>query len=199
MRVIRLVLVGLVVLPLVLVAGTNPVVGGGGPAYSTGEIVADPAPGRTVVTGTEFVVLDERGAVEYHETRRDEYWDVDPVRGTSSTVVVSTVTHDASGVGCSNCVVQRIERLNVSTGARATLYREVTPGQRNVEWHDVDRIDGTRYVIADIAQNEVKVVDVSTGATVWAWSAYTDLEPSSGGPFGSDWTHLNDVEIVRDG
>lgn len=199
MRVIRLVLVGLVVLPLVLIAGANPVVGGGGPAYSTGETVADPAPGRTVVTGTEFVVLDERGTVEYHETRRDEYWDVDPVPGTSSTVVVSTVTHDASGVECSNCVVQRLERLNVSTGTRATLYREVTPGQRDVEWHDVDRINRTQYVIADIAQNEVTVVNVSTGITVWAWSAYTEIAPSSGGAFGDDWTHLNDVEIVRDG
>jgi hypothetical protein len=199
MRTTRLVLVGLVVLPLVLVVGTNPVVGGGGPAYSTGETVADPAPGRTVVTGTEFVVVDERGVVGYHETRRDEYWDVDPIRGTSSSVVVSTVTHDPSGVECSACVVQRIERLNVSTGSRSTLYREVTPGRRDVEWHDVDRINRTHYVIADIAQNEVRVVDVSRDITVWAWSAHTDLQPSSGGAFGDDWTHLNDVEIVRDG
>jgi hypothetical protein len=192
----RLVLACLVVVPLVVTAATNPVLVSGDRQYSPDG--ADSVSGQTAITGTEFVVVDGDGAVDYRETRRDEYWDVDPVPNTSR-VVVSTVTHSPARLDCSGCVVQRIERIDISTGDRTVLYSEVTPGKKDVEWHDVDRINQTHYVIADISQHEVETVDVSTNTTVWEWSAYTALEPGSGGAFDGDWTHLNDVEIVRDG
>lgn len=197
MRIARLVLVCLTIVPLVVTAATTPGIVSGDSGHSV-DRSASPS-GRTAITGTELVVLGGRGAVEYRETRRDEYWDIDPVPGTSSSVVVSTVTHSPDRLDCSDCVVQRIERINVSTGDRSVLYSEVTPGRRDVEWHDVDRINRTHYAIADISQHEVEIVDVSRGITVWEWSAYTSLAPGSGGTFGGDWTHLNDVEIVRDG
>ncbi|MFB6296970.1 MAG: aryl sulfotransferase [Salinirussus sp.] len=195
MRTPRLVLACLVVVPLVVTVTTNPVFVSDGRQFSpdgAGSV------SQTAITGRELLVVDGDGTVDYRETRRDEYWDADPVPNTSS-VVVSTVTHSPARLDCSGCVVQRIERIDVSTGNRTVLYSEVTPGKRDVEWHDVDRINRTHYVIADISQHEVETVDVSTNTTVWEWSAYTALDPGSGGAFGGDWTHLNDVEIVRDG
>ncbi len=194
MRPFRLVLGCLVVVPLVMTVVTNPVFVTDSPGYSPDGSVS----GQTVITGTEFVVVDGNGTIDYREQLRDEYWDVDPIPD-SNAVVVSTVTHDPEKLGCSNCVVQRIERIDPTTGERAVLYSEVTPGKRDVEWHDVDRINQTRYVIADIAQHELETVDTTTNTTVWEWSAYTALSPGAGGAFDGDWTHLNDVEIVRDG
>lgn len=194
MRLLRLVLGCLVVVPLVVTVATNPVFVADGAGYSPDGSVS----GQTVVTGTAFVVVDGDGTVEYRETVRDGYWDVDPIPD-SDAVVVSTVTRSPDRLGCSNCVVQRIERIDPTTGDREVLYSEVTPGERNVEWHDVDRVNETRYVIADIAQHEVETVDTTTDTTVWEWSAYTALSPGAGGQFDGDWTHLNDVEIVRDG
>jgi len=196
MRAPRVVLTCLVVVPLVVTVATHPVLVSDDRQYSPDG--AGSVSGQTAIIGTEFVVVDGDGTVDYRETRRDEYWDVDPVPNTSS-VVVSTVTHSPSRLDCSDCVVQRIERIDISTGDRTVLYSEVTPGKRDVEWHDVDRINRTLYVIADISQHEVEIVDVSTDTTVWEWSAYTTLKPGSGGAFNGDWTHLNDVELVRDG
>jgi Arylsulfotransferase (ASST). len=192
----RLALVCLIIAPLVVTVATNPVLVSGDRGYSPdgdGTVT-----GQTAITGTEFVIVSGDGTVEYRDTRRDEYWDVDPIPNTSE-VVVSTVTLDPPELDCSECVVQRIERIDISTGDRTVVYSEVTPGERDVEWHDVDRINQTHYLIADISQHEVETVDVSTATTVWEWSAYTRLDPESGGEFGGDWTHLNDVELVRDG
>ena len=186
----------LVVVPLVVTVATNPVLVSDDRQYTPDG--AGSVSGQTAITGTAFVVVDGDGTVDYRETRRDEYWDVDPVPNASS-VVVSTVTNGPTRLDCSDCVVQRIERINISTGDRTVLYSEVTPGTRDVEWHDVDRLNRTHYVIADIARHEVEIIDVSVNTTVWEWSAYTALRPGSGGAFDGDWTHLNDVEIVRDG
>ncbi|WP_188786646.1 aryl sulfotransferase [Halobellus salinus] len=186
----------MVVIPLVVTAATNPVLVSGESRYSTdgGGSVS----GLTAITGTELVVVEGEGTIDYRDTRRDEYWDVDPVPNTSA-VVVSTVVKNPDRLDCSDCTVQRIERIDVATGDRRVLYTEVTPGTRNVEWHDVDRINRTHHLIADMSQHEVEMVDVSTGTTDWEWSAYTALSPGSGGAFDGDWTHLNDVEIVRNG
>jgi len=194
MRLFRLVLGCLVVVPLVVTVATNPVFVADGAGYSPEGSVG----GQTAITGTAFVVVDGDGTVDYRETLRDEYWDVDPIPD-SDAVVVSTVTLSPDRLGCSNCVVQRIERIDPTTGERRVLYSEVTPGERNVEWHDVDRLNETHYVIADMAQHELETVDTTTNTTVWEWSAYTALSPGAGGAFDGDWTHLNDVEIVRDG
>ena len=193
---LRLVLAGLVILPVVVVVATNPVFMSDNQGFSpTGNGTIS---GETVITGTELIVVGADGTVEFRDTLRDEYWDVDPIPN-SSDVIVSTVTLNPAEAGCSGCVRQRIEQIDISTGERTVLHSELTPGERNVEWHDVDRLNRTHYIIGDIAQQEVETVDVSTGTTVWAWSAYRDRDAGDGGPFDGDWTHLNDVEVVRDG
>ncbi|MEZ3117473.1 aryl sulfotransferase [Halobaculum sp. MBLA0147] len=177
-----------------ITVATNPVFGTDDPGYSPETTVSGP----TVVTGTALVVVEGDGTVSYRETVRDEYWDVDPITG-SDDVIVSTVVNSPESLDCTNCVRQRIEQIDPETGARTVLYSEVTPGRRNTEWHDVDRINETHYLVADIVQQEVEIVDTSTDTTTWEWSAYTTLAPDSGGSFTGDWTHLNDVELVRDG
>ncbi|ESS11954.1 MAG: hypothetical protein A07HR60_01294 [uncultured archaeon A07HR60] len=196
MKLSRLVLVGLVIIPVVVVMATNPVFVSDDQGFSpTGNGTIS---GETVITGTELIVVGPDGTVEFRDTLRDEYWDVDPIPN-SSEVVVSTVKYDPAGAGCSDCIRQRIERIDISTGERTVLYAELTPGERANEWHDVDRLNETHYMIGVLSQHAVKTVDVSTDTTVWAWSGYTALDTGDGGPFGGDWTHLNDVEVVRNG
>lgn len=174
------------------------------------EPMAAPRDGVTVVTAHareagDIVALNPNGTVLYHDDTHDGYFDVDPSAEGEDTVVYTAVdkVYDKSlcePVGPHDyCIRQLIERANLTTGEVTVLYERIGPRYHSAEWHDVDRINETHYVVADMYLDRIFVVNVDTDMVVWEWSAQRYLPLSSGGSYPSDWVHLNDVEVLDDG
>ncbi|QLH80290.1 arylsulfotransferase (asst) [Halosimplex pelagicum] len=185
-------------------------------ALRSGDLspVIDPRDGRTVVaTDSNAFVADENdgpraqaelvafardGGIYYHENDHTRYWDVDPVAGTNSTVEFVYADHlDADECDGSVCTRNGVERVNLTTGESTDVFSRVTPGKHSTRWHDIDRIDEERLLVADIDRDRVFVVNTTTGLITWEWGAQAAFDVDSGGPFPKDWTHLNDVEHVE--
>jgi hypothetical protein len=147
----------------------------------------------------ELAAFAPDGSVYYYENQHTRYWDVDPVPGTRATVEFVYADHLAAQTcdGGGACTENGVVRLNLTTGDRETVYSRVTPGKHSTRWHDVDRVDEHRLLVADIAQDRVYVVNTTTELITWEWDAQSDYDLSSGGPYPEDWTHLNDVELVE--
>jgi hypothetical protein len=176
--------------------------------------VVDSRDGRTVVaTDSNAFVADENdgpraqaelvafaadGGIYYHENDHTRYWDVDPVAGTNSTVEFVYADH-LTPEACDGSVCTRngVERVNLTTGESTDVFSRVTPGKHSTRWHDVDRIDDHRLLVADIDRDRVFVVNTTTDLITWEWGAQAAFDVHSGGPFPADWTHLNDVEHVE--
>ncbi|QPV61426.1 arylsulfotransferase (asst) [Halosimplex litoreum] len=185
-------------------------------ALRSGDLspVVDPRDGRTVVaTDSNAFVADENdgpraqaelvafaadGGIYYHENDHTRYWDVDPVAGTNSTVEFVYADH-LTPEACDGSVCTRngVERVNLTTGESTDVFSRVTPGKHSTRWHDVDRIDDHRLLVADIDRDRVFVVNTTTDLITWEWGAQAAFDVHSGGPFPADWTHLNDVEHVE--
>jgi hypothetical protein len=147
----------------------------------------------------ELVAFAPDGRIHYYENRHTRYWDVDPVSGTDATVEFVYADHlaaDACG-GDAVCTRNGVERVNLTTGERTDVFSRITPGKHSTRWHDVDRIDDERLLVADIDRDRVFVVNTTTDLIEWEWDAQSDYDVASGGPFPDDWTHLNDVEYVE--
>jgi len=185
-------------------------------ALRSGDLspVVDSRDGRTVVaTDSNAFVSDENdgpraqaelvafaadGGIYYHENDHTRYWDVDPVAGTDATVEFVYADHLApEACDGSVCTRNGVERVNLTTGASTDVFSRVTPGKHSTRWHDVDRIDDQRLLVADIDRDRVFVVNTTTELISWEWSAQAAFGVDSGGPFPDDWTHLNDVEHVE--
>ncbi|KAB1189904.1 arylsulfotransferase (asst) [Haloferax sp. MBLA0076] len=182
------------------------------------DIRVAPADGMTVVAtdsntwlgrerdgpraSAELVAFAADGTVAYYNGSHTRYWDVDPVEGTTATVEYlysDHLTPEACG-GDEVCTRNGIERVNLTTGEVEVIYSRVTPGKHSTRWHDGDRIDDDSYVVADIAQDRVFVVNTTSGLVEWAWDAQEDFDTATtGGPYPEDWTHLNDVEVLPNG
>ena len=146
----------------------------------------------------ELVAFAPDGRIYYHENDHTRYWDVDPVAGTDATVEFVYADHLAPEA-CDGTVCTRngVERVNLTTGESTDVYSRVTAGKHSTRWHDVDRIDDHRLLVADIDRDRVFVVDTTTELITWEWGAQAAFDVDSGGPFPADWTHLNDVEYVE--
>ncbi len=149
----------------------------------------------------ELVAFNPNGTVLYYNDSHTRYWDVDPVNGTKSTVEYLYADHlNKSECGSEVCTRNGIERVNLTTGNTTEIYSRITPGKHSTRWHDGDRINESRYAIADIAQDRVFVVNTTTGLLEWSWDAQNNFDPTKhGGPFPEDWTHINDVEVLENG
>ncbi|WP_053948258.1 arylsulfotransferase family protein [Halolamina sediminis] len=146
----------------------------------------------------ELAAFAPDGSVYYYQNDHTRYWDVDPVEGTSHTVEFVYADHlDADECDGSVCTRNGIERVNLTTGERTDVFSRITAGKHSTRWHDADRIDDERLLIADIAQDRAFIVNTTTGLIEWSWEAQADYDVSSGGPFPEDWTHINDVEHVE--
>ena len=146
----------------------------------------------------ELVAFAPDGSIYYYENDRTRYWDVDPVPGTNATVEFVYADHlDPEDCDGTVCTRNGVERVNLTTGERTEVYSRITPGKHSTRWHDVDRIDEDRLLVADIARDRVFVVDTSTELVEWEWDAQADFDVAGGGPYPEDWTHLNDVEYVE--
>lgn len=174
------------------------------------EQLAPPRDGVTVVTSHlgdagNIMALNRNGTVLYHNETHDGYWDVDPSQRGERTVVYSA-THEVRDTSICKpvdnedyCIRQMIERVNLTTGEVSVLYSRIDPRYHSSEWHDVDRINESHYVVADMYANEVFIVNISSGIVVWEWNLQNHSPLTSGGPFPEDWAHLNDVEVLDDG
>jgi hypothetical protein len=175
------------------------------------EAVAQPREGITVVTSHlgsagDIVALAPNGTVLYHDGTHEGYWDVDPSPRGELTVVYTATDEVHNGSVCepvsnrhSYCIEQTLEQVNLSTGETTVLYSRIDPRYHNSEWHDLDPINESHYVVADMYSDEVFVVNVSSGMVVWEWNAQNHLSLSTGGTYPQNWVHLNDVEVLEDG
>jgi len=183
----------------------------------TSETVVDPRDNITVVTadssaflsdaesargarrGSNLIAFAPNGSIYYHTTNHTVYFDVDPVENTSRTVEYVYSDHldpdDCPTEGY--CSRNGVERVNLTTGDTTPVFSRITPNVSETRWHDVDRIGEDRLLVADIYRDRAFVVNTTTGATTWEWTARTDFNTSSGGPYPEDWTHINDVEYVE--
>jgi hypothetical protein len=149
----------------------------------------------------ELVAFRSNGSVMYYDDSHTRYWDVDPVKGESETVLSVAADHrNASECSATTpCTRNVVERVNLSTGEVTELYARITPGKHSTRWHDADRLNDEELVVADIARDRVFVVNTTTGVVEWSWDAQSEFSPESGGPYPEDWTHINDVEVLEDG
>jgi len=135
----------------------------------------------------------------YNETHR-KYFDVDPAPTGETTVEYVAGTELGSkncpASGVDPCSIVVIERVDLSTGEVTQLHERYVPG--STIWHDVDRIDDHRFLIADIVEDSVFVYNVTSGITTWRWDVASDYPITQGGQV-DDWTHLNDVEVIDEG
>ncbi|MDS0298280.1 aryl-sulfate sulfotransferase [Halogeometricum sp. S1BR25-6] len=212
-RGLRLAVLALIALTL-LSAGVSfltydPVDAAGGAAVNepTGA-AADTGVGAPRVVATvdgvgpgQIVAYDADGRVVYRNDSLTLYHDVDPTPGTDRTVTY--VASDVAAVdACAGeaCLRNVIERVNLTTGEVTRVYERVHRRNGSTQIHDVDRVNDSTFLVADISYpDRVYMVNVTTGETVWQWRASEAFAPESGGSYPADWTHVNDVEMLPDG
>jgi hypothetical protein len=183
------------------------------PTLDSGDVAETLSPdGQVTVIATqgfyvsdeqaELVAVDRRGDVIYYEDQYRVYYDVDPVPETDHTVEYVASKHfegeDCSEFSSDQCTRNVLNRANLSTGEVETLYAKLTPRVASARWHDIDRINDTHIVLADIVQDNVRIIDTERDETVSVWDAEETYDDDQGGSW-ADWTHVNDVEILPDG
>lgn len=173
----------------------------------------------------ELIAFDANGTVQYYDDSHTRYWDVDPVEGTSATVEYSYADHRESDEcpdewnandyavdqetwdayydaheDVNACTFNGVERVNLTTGEVESVWGHPTPGKEATRYHDVDRLNESHLVVADIYFDGVFVVDTETDEIAWRWNASDTYSPEAvGGPYPEDWSHINDVEVLPDG
>lgn len=165
---------------------------------------AEPREGHTVITesgraGT-ITAYAPNGSVLYYENERTKYFDVDPVEGDPLTVeYAATDTIHTEGPKCGSppCARNIIERTDLETGKTEVLYERYDYTETAAEWHDADRIDKNRFVVADMVEDQVFIVNTKTELIEWMWDAQADYPIEEGGQFPRDWAHINDVEYIE--
>jgi hypothetical protein len=175
------------------------------PALGSGEVTS-PANGTTVVTSqgwnagshslpgrpARLAAVGPNGSVNWThdgpDDRRNWFYDVDPLPNGNLLVV-----NPVSG---------------------STVVYEFDPDTQERVWteefdspdiHDVDRINGDELLVAGInyeipSRDRVFVYNRTTGETTWNWS-FREHYPNDvdGGADSEDWTHVNDVDRIREG
>ncbi len=173
------------------------------------EPLAPQTEGITVVTshlvGGQMFAVNPDGTLRYYNDTRDGYWDVDPAENGTNTVVYAATDEVHDEDLCTPvddeeyCIRQTIERANLTTGETEVLYSRVDPRYHASEWHDIDQVNSTHYLVADMYADEVFMVNTSSGVVEWEWSLQNHFSLNTGGPYPVDWAHLNDVELLDDG
>ena len=185
---------------VILLAGL-PVVQGFAIANGMGGIhpTAPPSENPTVITtqSGHLLLYGQNGSLQYDEHRYENYWDVDPSPVGDRTVLLAAGT-DAEECSADGCVRNVITRVNLTTGERTRLFSRTVSTKGSSEWHDVDRINDSAFLVAGIKHDRVFMVDPETKEVFWQWNASEHFSRSSGGPL-EDWTHLNDVEYTENG
>ncbi|WP_135820204.1 arylsulfotransferase family protein [Halostella litorea] len=175
-------------------------------ATEEGVPEAPPTENHTVVTesakfGT-IIAYAPDGSVAYYNNSHTKYFDVDPVENESLTVeYTATDTIHTSGPNCGDppCSRNVIERANISTGEVTEMVVRYDHRENAGEWHDHVRVNETHVIVADIADDQVFMLDTESGVREWAWNAQSDFPVEGGGSYPGDWAHINDVSLLDDG
>ncbi|RZV10687.1 arylsulfotransferase ASST [Natrinema hispanicum] len=161
---------------------------------------------HTVVTesgraGT-ITAYQPNGEVLYYNNSRTKYFDVDPVEGDPLTVeyaATDTIHTEGENCGAPPCTRNVIERTDLETGEVEVLYERYDYKEYAGEWHDVDRINETHFVVADMVADQVFIVNTETAVVEWLWDAQSDFPLEGGHSWPRDWAHINDVEYIESG
>ena len=113
-----------------------------------------------------------------------------------------------------HCVRNRVVELARGTDEIVWNYSWYDVYLRDHEVHDADRLPDGRTAIVDMGNDRAFIVDRSGGIT-WEWDAREHLGPGSDfwaeyvpagaaeayrpGPPESDWTHMNDIDVLGNG
>lgn len=174
-----------------------------GTAAATDPATTDPVLVATIdgVGPGGLVAYDDRGNVVYHDDSLLLYHDVDPSPAGEHTVTyVASDGAPPGACGGSRCLRNVVERANLTTGEVTRLRSWTHRRNGSTQIHDVDRINGSALLVADISfPDRVYVRNTTTGEVTWEWRVSNAYGPESGGAYPSDWTHLNDVERLPDG
>jgi hypothetical protein len=205
-RHLRYLRIGAIVLLVVLAV---PVLSGAFTAPSSvDEITPNATDDVTVVTidalgPSQIVAYGPDGEIIYQNRSYMVYHDVDPSPAGDRTVtyVASNGQLDADRcAGDSECMVNVIERVNLSTGNVTRLHTRYSKNTGSTQIHDVDRVNESVFLVGDIIYPDgVYMVNTTTGERIWTWNVSEAYEPESGGRYPNDWTHLNDVAYLEDG
>lgn len=178
---------------------------------SNNDQLVEPRDNITVITtarshGVDNVIIavSQTGKVLYYNDTYTYYYDVDPSPAGDKTVlyVASMYFNEsecpAKSAGWTStdpgCTQNVVERLNITTGEVTRIYSKYTDWRN---WHDVDRVDSEHLLVADIENNRVYIVNITSGFITWEWEIQTDFPVSSGGAFPLDWSHLNNVQYTQ--
>lgn len=150
----------------------------------------------------EIAAITPNGTVVHFNDSYRVYFDVDQVPGERYTVEYVAARQfepsECTQFESKRCTRNVVNRVNLTTGEQETVYAEMTPRIYSARWHDVDRINDTHLVVADIINDSVYTVDTRDNLIVREWNASERYTRDQGGKAG-DWTHINDVEVLPDG
>lgn len=197
----RRVLLGILVLGSLILAFSRPVVGGA-------DIGANPCVGTVEERPDGTTLLTIQGAR----------------RGEKTPALLVSVAPDGSVIGVHNDTalgrrwsydidpMANGRLLHATTEPGISVFEIIDPGTGDLvdvekiptvlDAHDVDRLDENEYVMIDKGPNRDRVLiyNVTTNRIVWQWRFDHAYPRTGGGDYGSsDWTHVNDVDVVRGG
>jgi len=107
--------------------------------------------------------------------------------------------------------------LVVSTNPDGTMVYELDPETKERVWeetlpyhdtHDIDVYNDTHLAIANMrnwnescecSDDRAVLYDREDGEVDWEWTFRNHYPNSTDGGFAKDWTHVNDVEVIRNG
>lgn len=151
-------------------------------------------PGQIVAYGFD-------GSVLYRNRTHLLYHDVDP-SPTGNRTVMYVASDPASPSNCDgrDCLMNAVERVNLTTGNVTRLHSWYDARRGSTQIHDVDRVNKSVLLVADINfPDRVFMVNTTSDQVLWEWRVAEAYGKESGGAYPSDWTHINDVELLPDG
>lgn len=175
-------------------------------APTTDGVTVITAQGRDHLVDTgRMVAFGPDGEIIAQHHTFNTYFDVDPVEGKPMTVEYVAVDYtqaancpDGMKTRGNQCARQVILRSNLRTNETTVVWD--TYYAKLHKLHDFDRINDTHIVIADIWHDAVHFVNLSRGERTWSWYVNESYKRGPNGGSGPEgWTHINDVEIVRNG
>jgi hypothetical protein len=140
--------------------------------------------GNAFAKGGGVIALDRSSnEVIWSHTAHRKYYDVDPV---SDDRILITAAERSSDQWYAFIIDWRTNE---------TISRFPVP----VDTHDVDKIGKDQFAVADKAAHRAYVYNTSTNSITWEYNFTQDYTPADGGPYETDWTHLNDIDLVSNG
>ena len=184
------------------------------PAYTVGVAVASPTLAGSVTTGTgaettvgvqgvdgtaRVIEYGANGTEKWRQTGERAYFDV--TRLDNGTVLAAFVNTSRSS-DCerySGCAFSGVQVIDPTPDPHVVWeYSFELRQKHNSEVHDVEYLGDGRVLIADMAQEQLFSLNMSTRERGWTWNASSFYEAPAD-PTTRDWLHINDVDQIEPG